>query len=566
MRQGRELKMKLKRWVGFLNPVTADGEFDPEQAQAAVRVMVVTIGGIYNTSASFAFSDQQTNVMMMTLYGLYLPLSIAIWWWVRRHPTGTSLRRLLSLICDMPAITFALAVGGAPSTPVFSILVWVTVGNGLRFGPRYLAAATAIALCSIGVATYFNPYWQANPFMVLTLVATAIVVPAYILLLLNRLRRAYDAAQEANLSKSRFLAQASHDLRQPIHAISLFTACLRDAGLEAKEVQMVDNIDRSLQSVSRLFKSLLDVSTLDSGKVVPKFETIAIATIIDDVLRQNLASAEHNGCELRVVSCREKVVTDRTLLTTMLQNIVNNAIKYAPGRAIVVGCRRENGALTVKVFDQGPGIAEEHLAKVFEEFYQVRAPGDRDVEGVGLGLPIVQRLAKLLRLEVRLRSVPGRGTSVALAGIPIAAEALVPVARPVSNQPTAVDGLKIALVEDDEAVLMATASLLRRWGCEVETHLTIPATIGQCDLLITDFDLGEGATGTECIATVRKLSGWNMPAVVMSGHDAGRVQEDLGYDQVPILSKPVRPAELRSVLMIVAMDMSEHGQRGPRPH
>nr|MDX8322472.1 HAMP domain-containing sensor histidine kinase [Agrobacterium sp. rho-8.1] len=280
--------------------------------------------------------------------------------------------------------------------PIFALLLWVAVGNGLRFGPRYLVASTVVALLSIAVATIFNPYMRQNPYIVVTLTATAVLVPAYIYVLLDRVHRAYQAAQEANISKSRFLAQASHDLRQPVHAISLFTACLRDANLQASELQMVDNIDRSLQSVSRLFKSLLDVSTLDSGKVVPTYEAIAIAQILDDVLQQNNEAAQLNDCKLSVISCNAVVMTDRALLTTMLQNIVNNAIKYAPGRSITIGCRREQGTLAVQVYDQGPGISEEHQQRVFEEFYQVRARGDRDVDGVGLGLPIVRRLAHLM--------------------------------------------------------------------------------------------------------------------------------------------------------------------------
>src|SRR5690606_13737048 len=195
--------------------------------------------------------------------------------------------------------------------------------------------------------------------------------------------------------------------------------------------------------------------------------------------------------------------------------------------------------LSVSVFDRGPGIPEEHQAKVFEEFYQVRERGDRDVEGVGLGLPIVKRLAKLLQLQVRLRSTPGHGTSVTLAGIPIATAPVV-AGRPTPRATASVEGLQIVLVEDDEAVLNATASLLRRWGCEVRAVQSAPARLDSCDLIITDFDLGARMTGADCIAKVRELAGWAVPAVVMSGHDPSRVREDLADDRIPILSKPVR--------------------------
>jgi CheY-like chemotaxis protein len=329
---------------------------------------------------------------------------------------------------------------------------------------------------------------------------------------------------------------------------------LRDANLQPKELQMVENIDRSLQSVSRLFKSLLDISTLDSGRVTPKYENIAIAEIIDDVLRQNYETAQLSGIELRAVTCNAIVDVDQALFTTMLQNIVNNALKYAGGRTILVACRRRSGRLAVQVYDQGPGIPVEHQTKVFEEFYQIRERGDKDVEGVGLGLPIVRRLGRLLDIHVELRSVPGKGTCVTLGNLPIVRKQDRSEMKTLTGQSTTVSGLRVLLVEDDEAVLAATASLLRRWGCEVQAELAIPKKLSEYDLLITDFDLGGGITGTDCIRSVRERSGKGVPAVVMSGHDEARVREDLGSADIPILSKPVRPAELRSIIVVKALE------------
>jgi DNA-binding NtrC family response regulator len=146
---------------------------------------------------------------------------------------------------------------------------------------------------------------------------------------------------------------------------------------------------------------------------------------------------------------------------------------------------------------------------------------------------------------------------VSLSGIPVAAAPTPSVGRPPARPTASVEGLQILLVEDDEAVLNATASLLRRWGCEVEAMQAIPVRSIFCDLLITDFDLGGNVTGSDCIAEVRRLADWDVPAVVMSGHDAARVREDTGDETIPILSKPVRPAELRSVIMAAAMDASD---------
>ncbi|SES26184.1 HAMP domain-containing sensor histidine kinase [Rhizobium sp. NFR03] len=546
----------LSRVLDRLSAASTGREDGEDMKQAVVRIIVSGIAFVSVVPGTLAGYWQDLPHGILLLFVTYLPFSCVVWWWMRTHPGEQPWRRTIAIVCDIPSLTYTLANGGAGMMPLFALLLWVTVGNGLRFGPRILIASTAMALVSIAVAALFNDYMRQNPYIVVTLIATAVLVPAYIFVLMKRVQRAYIAAQEANLSKSRFLAQASHDLRQPVHAISLFTACLRDADLRQSELGMVDNIDRSLQSISRLFKSLLDVSTLDSGKVVPRYEAVAIADILDDVLQQNTDMAQANDCKLGVSNCKSVVITDRTLITTMLQNIVSNAIKYAPGRAIMIGCRRESGMLSVQVYDQGPGISPEHQQRVFEEFYQIRARGDRDIEGVGLGLSIVKRLAQLMDLRVRLRSTPGRGTCVTLAGLPISSRnATAPRRAPrAADTASGIDGLRILLVEDDDAVLRATASLLQKWGCEVQAETGVPAVVTSCDLVIADFDLGEGTTGSDCIETVRRMLGRSVPAVVMSGHDPGRVRDELDDDDIPILSKPVRPAELRSVIMAAAME------------
>lgn len=537
---------------GLLDAFTrwrSEPNFDTERAQAIVRIAILTLLSIYLLPI---LASKDTPASGWNIYWVYAGSFLSSWFllsWIIYRPGENHWRRASAMGLDYGAMTYAMSVGGAPLLPVSALVLWVTVGYGLRYGARYLGAAAVVALASFAITTFFNDYWRQNPYVVTTMAAMAILVPAYIFALLNRLQRANAAQQEANLSKSRFLAQASHDLRQPIHAISLFTACLRDAGLQPPELAMVDNIDRSLQSVSRLFKSLLDISTLDSGKMTPETETIAISEIIGDIVNQNSEAAQKVGSQFHVVRCSRYVEVDRGLLNTILQNIVSNAIKYAPGHPILIGCRRKANGLAIQVYDRGPGIEEAHLPRLFEEFYQVRNRGDKDLEGVGLGLAIVKRLAVLMNLDVNLRSVVGRGTCVTISGLKVAK----PRVRPRTQwSPPLVpaNGLRVLLIEDDEAVLLATASLLRKWGCSVQAELAVPECLDECDLLITDFDLGDGMTGTESIARVRLLSGWRVPAVVMSGHDAARVREDLADDEIPILSKPVRPAELRSAILL----------------
>jgi len=253
--------------------------------------------------------------------------------------------------------------------------------------------------------------------------------------------------------------------------------------------------------------------------------------------------------EVRVRQSRLQVNSDPALLTTVVQNLLSNAFKYAAGKPVLLGVRRIGALRSLVLYDQGRGIAAEHLPHLGEEFYRVREERDRDIEGVGLGLNIVQRIATLLGLRLTIRSRLGQGTVVALEG-------LVPVAGDVAPRPLPVvpaaaqplSGLRILLIEDEAAVLLATATLLRHWGCEVQTATGIPEGFTPCDLVITDFDLDRTASGADCLAYLRDLQGQRVPAIVISGHDVARVQRAIDDPRVPILSKPVRPHELRALL------------------
>jgi len=364
-------------------------------------------------------------------------------------------------------------------------------------------------------------------------------------------------AEEANLSKSRFLAQASHDLRQPIHAISLFTACLRDSGLGQEEGQMVDNIDRSLESVSGLFRSLLDIAALDVGKIVPHAEPVQLADILGSVAQQNNETARQAGIALKIMPTSRWVQADQALLTTMIQNLVSNAVKYAPGAPLLIGARRRNGRIAIDICDGGPGIPSRDVPRVFDEFYRVEKMGAAGAEGLGLGLSIVKRLGLLMGLSVSLHSVPGRGTRVCIDGLDAVSPAPLKSAPRFDQIPHPLRGLRVLLIEDDEEVLNATSLLLGKWGCVVTPHTRPPAQKTDCDLIITDFDLADAGTAREGIAQVRHVEGRHIPAVIITGHSEDEVRGLIDDDTVPILPKPVRPAKLRSI--ITAQSLAREG-------
>lgn len=536
--------------------VTASPTYDVERAQAVVRLIISPIAISYALVLYYLAMIEVEVAWDIFLYeATYCAAALALWFDIRRRPGNYPVRRVLTMLIDYTTITLVISAGGAPMLPIYAVLLWVTVGYGLRYRAGYLLLATIMATLSLLIIAATSTYWQSQPYLIFTLVLTTLMVPAYIHALLKRSRRATEAEQAANLAKSQFLAQASHDLRQPIHSISLFTACLHDSNLGSEQRRLVENIDKSLHSVARLFRSILDMYSLDSGKVVPQVETLPLHTLLQQLIQQNAEAARWAGVDIRLHCPPVYVRADNGLLTTMLQNLLSNALKYAPGRPLLIGCRRRGTGLSIELYDKGRGIAEGHIDNIFEEFYRVRQARDNDVEGMGLGLTIVRRLATLMDMRVRIRSVEGRGTLAAIDGLQRAAtpaESAAPV-QGCSQSPRMLDGLRVCLIEDDQNVLLATTTLLKKWGCDVATFTSLPDASTDFDLLVTDFDLGREASGADCINHVRALSGRNVPAIIMTGHDVRRVQEQVGDENIPVLPKPVHPAELRSLLVALKL-------------
>ena len=364
---------------------------------------------------------------------------------------------------------------------------------------------------------------------------------------LAELVKARQAAEDANLSKSRFLAQASHDLRQPIHAIGLLTASLKGTRLNREQRQMVDNIESSVDSVTSLFGSLLDISRLDVGGVTPNPAPLDLGAFLDQVVALNREVALKSQCRLSYVKSAAWVKTDGNLLLTMVQNLLGNAFKYAPGSRVLIGPRRIGGKLALQICDSGPGIEPSQIEAVFSEFYRLESvAAGGTVEGMGLGLAIVRGLGDLLDLEVRLSSVLGHGTTIVIAGLQAAAPARSGSARRGGTHP--LSGKRVCLVDDDETVRKAASGLLERWGCVVESGVGADEIAGECDAILADMQLGNGMSGLDAIAAIRRRSGKAIPAAILTGHSDAETLKKIAAANLPVLSKPVRPAELRALL------------------
>ncbi|WP_030141736.1 MULTISPECIES: ATP-binding response regulator [Pseudomonas] len=534
-------------------------EKNSELDQATLRLTVSACALLYIVVLVGLDPDAATRYAPIIIYIVtFIFASVFLRMAIKRWPGHFFWRRLFAMLHDYTGIAFAMVLGGEGALPIYAALLWVTLGNGMRFGSRYLALATVIALSTLVLIFWLNPFWHTQPYMFLMLIVTTIVVPAYAHILLKRTRIASEEAIAANQEKSRFLAQASHDLRQPIHSIGLFTACLRDARLGLEELRLVDNIDRSLHTVSQLFRSILDIYTLDHGKWVPQADTVHLGALLQDVVKQNTEAARWAGVELRLRACPYWVNVNPGMLTTMVQNLLSNALKYAPGQPVLIGVRRQGKGLAVVIYDKGRGIASEHLPEVFKEFYRVRHVRDKDVEGLGLGLSIVKRISQLLNVDIHIRSTVGQGTKVAISGLEQAAPRAS--APRVSGARDRLNGLRVCLVEDDANVLMATSALLEKWGCDVQGHSDGEGLSSDCDIVIADFDLGTKVSGAECIAAIRAQRGWEVPALVITGHDIERIRQSLQNMNVSVLAKPVRPPELRAVLLEQLKAMDRQGE------
>jgi signal transduction histidine kinase len=539
-------------------------EHRAELNQAKVRLWVVLASAVYVVlrwiavdgpipfPADYAFIilplSAEVAMRWLSICAGFGAFALLLLLHIQRYPGHFLWRRIGAMIVEYSTYTYILIVGERITMPFFALIVATALSNGMRFGSRYLMIAALFSQASLAVMLAVSPFWRANVSVVLAFSIIAIALPAYAFALLRQTAQARDTAVAAMQAKSRFLAQASHDLRQPIHSIGYYLDILRNTHSKAERHVLLNRIDRALGSVSRLFKSLLDIAHLDSGTVEVRTEDIALQPLLADLVQQNSQIAQWNNVELRAVPTSLNVHADPTLLTTMVQNLLSNAIKYSHGSSVLIGVRRKGPSLAIEVYDQGIGIAEDDLPHIYDEFYRAHVAGDRDAEGVGLGLAIVNRLAQLSGFMLDLRSKRGVGTVAGLYGIPIIARRVEKKRRARNDTPQPLSGFRIILIEDDRDVRDATNELLKRWGCHVQAHDGMPVDVEMADLIIADFDLGNQLLGTEVVRSIRHDLGQEIPAILLTGHADAKVKELTDDDNIKIFSKPVQPAKLRSML------------------
>ena len=372
----------------------------------------------------------------------------------------------------------------------------------------------------------------------------------------QELREKKEQAETATLAKSRFLAAASHDLRQPSHALGMFVARLGQLQMEPQMRQLVDNLETSVLAMQDLLDGLLDLSRLDAGNVPVRMGPVDLNALLGSVQLALQSMAEAKGLRLRIRPTSLWGRSDALLLQRMLFNLVVNAIRYTEHGSVLVTCRPRGSGVCIEVRDSGIGIPAEHHEDIFKEFYQLaNRAGDRNF-GLGLGLNIVQRSAALLGHPLGLRSQIGCGTRFSillereLPGAALAQHAVDHLAP----TPGDVSGLQVLLIEDNVNARAAVQELLQSWGCRVQVAANKREALqrlqeaGAPDVILSDYHLGAHETGIECIVALRARAGVELPACLMSGETHADFLQEVKVAQLPLLHKPVRPAKLRSLL------------------
>jgi signal transduction histidine kinase/CheY-like chemotaxis protein len=370
----------------------------------------------------------------------------------------------------------------------------------------------------------------------------------------SELALAKSTAEDANISKTRFLAAASHDILQPLNAARLYVTSLVERQNGGEDSRLVENIDDSLEAIEEILGALLDISRLDAGAMTPSISSFRMADLMRSLEIEFAPIARAKGLELDFVPCSLPAESDRSLLRRLLQNFISNAIKYTPRGRVLVGCRRRGQSLQIGVYDTGVGIPVVKRGEIFKEFHRLEQ-GARIARGLGLGLSIVERLARVLNHGIALDSNAGGGSFFSVT-VPIAKgvnhTGAVTSATPLSKTP--MSGSLIVCIENDPAILDGMKTLLTAWDAEVIAVAdpdaaveAIEAAGGRVTGLLVDYHLDRG-NGVAAIRDIRRRFGDNIPAILITADRSPHVRAAAREENIAVLNKPVKPASLRALL------------------
>ena len=379
------------------------------------------------------------------------------------------------------------------------------------------------------------------------------------------LRRSFEAAllkaktqaEEATASRTRFVAAASHDLRQPLNAAVLYLETIDKLQLKPADAESLRGVGLALETLNSLLSTLLDISRLDSGGLHPEPGNFRLQRLFERLAVEYGSIAETRGLVLRVQPTSAVVHSDILLLENVLRNLLSNAIKYTDSGRILLGARPRGNSVSIQVRDTGVGIPAVHMEKIFEEFWRAPGAASGTKGSVGLGLSIVRRICRLLGTEIVVQSTPGKG-SVFFLELPSGDSAQVAEQVETGQTPQAFIGFNqciVVVVDDNQEVLRSMARLLQSWDCRVIATTAVEealTTIIDQDitpgLLLTDFHLGSGSNGINAISAINAEIESPAPAIMISSDNSASLRDTLDQLGIPLLTKPVDPARLRAAM------------------
>ncbi|MBJ7536456.1 ATP-binding response regulator [Marinomonas transparens] len=430
------------------------------------------------------------------------------------------------------------------STPL--ILTWVT-GDNTQY------QMIGVLVFAVLILMLFFSYWLNRTWR------NSINLQFDNLDLVESLQIQKNAADQANMAKSKFLAAASHDLRQPLHALSLFTAVLDEAVEQPKIRHVVGQITMSVKALESLFNALLDISKLDAGVLKPEKKPFELQAMFTKLANDYGAQAREKGIDLVWPRCSHTLFTDANLLEQILRNYISNAIRYTNSGRVEISCDSDDStSIKINVTDTGMGISKQEQQAIFDEFYQLGNPERERSKGLGLGLAIVQRTANLLGHPISVQSTFGKGSTFSIRVSRSTAKAtadIPPLDSHININPVGTIKPVILVIDDEMSVRQGTQALLELWGCEVLTASDKAEALTKLkqenqipDGIIADYRLREQQTGVDAIYAIHKECNQEMPALIITGDiDSNRLLE-INKSGFQVLHKPVATLKLRTFI------------------
>lgn len=546
LQQARWAACLLAAWVAAAFALTSDWT-PPQLAWAAAALTWAALLGLARRSWVRKRSGWQLGAgLLLTLLLAMAPLAL---------DDGAA---RMPLLWAHGLFSLALAAAVGPHRPSMGMVALFALLASLCAGVEMLPYGLAFALLCVASAQRARRSWGS-------VLARSMASSDR----LRQMERNRDAALRRDRDKSRFLAIASHDLRQPVHALGLFAATLHKRLSATPDGALTSNLVRSIEGLERSFNALLDLSRLDEGVIPTHVQAFMVGDLFRRLHMQYGGQAELSGLSLRFSPGGKAVVSDAQLLERILGNLIQNALRYTAQGGVAVVARTTRSHLNLEVWDTGCGIGEEDLAQIFDEFYQV-GRGERDrSQGLGMGLAIVKRLTLLLGHQLEVVSTPGRG-SMFRVGVPrsslVGADEESGAVDTLPMVPEAVGAEMVLVIDDEESIREGLVMLLQEWGYQVvaaangdEAERALFALEGRVDVVLSDLHLGPGPGGNEVVASLRRLCGRQIPAILVTGDTAGPQLKTVTGGPDPVLFKPVQAKALRNALRM-ALSRGERGR------